>query len=153
MSKGTDLTERVVLRIRIDDQEYSLHYGGGLPWQLLEEKYGGPLLSHTVPAVFDKLIRGSTADVLYIAWCGFQYLGDKAPSVEQIQKLNVFDLVIGETGPDDSPLCLALLAALPKVAAPVAVSASKTVKTGIGSLLFTWLRSFLGGRRTISGTK
>lgn len=152
MVKGVDLIPKGPVKVRIGGKEYPLSYAGGLPWALLEERYGGPLLTNTVPTVFAKLVEGGVADVLYIAWCGLQHLKEEAPTIEEVQRANVFDFLVGEQGVGDGPLTQALLAALPKQMAAAPANAQTAAKTGTGNWLSTLRRRFFGGRPKTSGT-
>lgn len=147
VTKGIDLMPQRSVVIQLGDTGHSLSYVGARPWALLEAHFGGPLLTVTIPTVFDKIAQGTVSDVLYIAWCGLQHLGDGAPDIEQVQRANILDLLVGDQGVADGPLLTALLQSLPKTKAPNPEEVRKLAdKSGIGSFVTTLRRWFSGGR-------
>lgn len=150
MALGVDLLPQEPIVITIGGKEYPLNYAGGRPLALLEAHFGGPLMQKTLPAVFTKLVEGTVADMLFIAWVGLQHLGENAPSVEEVERASVIDLISGESGWGDGPVVQALLQVLPKKTAPSL--AKSPILTGTGSSPSTFTRWFSGVRKRIFGT-
>lgn len=152
---GFDLLPPNPIKVRIGEREYPLSFRGAKPWALLEAHYGGPLFQHTIPTVLEKVANGSVQDILYITWCGLQHLGEAAPTIEEVQQVDIVDLLVSDDGKVEGPLVQALLAVLPKPTTPNPADGPKTegTATGIGGWRSTLRRLFSGGRKTGSGTK
>lgn len=152
MFKGIDLLPQEPVRVQVRDKEYPLRFAGGKTLALLEARFGGPLLTTTIPTVISALSSGTVTDILYILWAGLQHLGDAAPPLDEIQEVDLLPLLAPEDKDEFPPLLAAFLQTLPKAMAPNPHH-PQPKRNGVGSWLIFLRRWFSRGRSTGSGMK